>query len=279
MNVRSLLSLSALAFAVTSIMPMPIAAQATQGAAKTKENAVIRTQTFDYKQGDTVLEGFIAWDDARTGKMPGVLVFSQWTGPSDHERNAARELAKLGYVAMVADVYGKGIHPPAPKESGIEVAKYINNRALLRARVRAGFDRLLADSHVDASNIAAIGYCFGGAGALELGRQGANVRAIVVFHGTLSNPTPADARNIKAHVLVLHGADDPNVPQGEVEAFKAEMKEANVDLEFVAYSGTVHSFTINMVGYPTNPGSHYNAVSAKRSWIAMQDFLKETLGQ
>jgi Dienelactone hydrolase family len=103
--------------------------------------AEIRTQTFDYKQGDTVLEGFLAWDDAKSEKMPGVLVFPQWTGPTDHERNAARDLAKLGYVAMVADVYGKGIHPPAPKESGIMMEKYLNDRPLLRARVRAGFDR------------------------------------------------------------------------------------------------------------------------------------------
>jgi dienelactone hydrolase len=205
---------------------------------------------------------------------------AQWTGPTDHERNAARDLAKLGYVAMVGDVYGKGVHPPAPKESGIEMAKYINDRPLLRARVKAGFDRLLTDPHVDASKVATIGYCFGGAAVLELGRQGADLKAIVSFHGTLSNPTPADAKNIKAHVLVLHGADDPVVPPAEVEAFNAEMKAANVDLEFVAYSGTVHSFTVNMAGYPTVPGvSQYNAVSAKRSWIAMQDFLKEALGQ
>jgi dienelactone hydrolase len=242
--------------------------------------AEIKTQTFDYRQGATVLEGFMAWDDAITGKMPGVLVFPQWTGPTDHERNAARELAKLGYVAMVADVYGKGIHPPAPKESGIEMAKYIDDRPLFRARVKAGFDRLLTDSHVDASKVAAIGYCFGGAAVLELGRQGTDLKAIVSFHGTLSNPTPADAKNIKAHVLVLHGADDPVVPPPEVEAFNAEMKAAKVDLEFVAYSGPVHSFTINMPGYPTVPGvSQYNAVSAKRSWIAMQEFLKETFGR
>ncbi len=241
--------------------------------------AEIRTQSFDYKQGDTVLEGFIAWDDARTGKMPGVVVFPQWTGPTEHERGAARDLAKLGYVAMVADIYGKGVHPPAPKESGAEMAKYMNDRPLLRARVKAGLDRLLTDQHVDASKVAAIGYCFGGAAALELGRQGADVEAIVSFHGTLSNPTPADAKNIKAHVLVLHGADDPVVPPPEVDAFKAEMKAANVDLEFVAYSGTVHSFTINQPGYLASPGSHYNAVSAKRSWIAMQDFLKETFAR
>ena len=240
--------------------------------------AEVRTQTFDYKQGDTVLEGFIAWDDAKTGKQPGVVVFPQWTGPSDHERGAAVDLAKLGYVAMVADVYGKGIHPPAPKESGVEMGKYMSNRPLLRARVKAAYDRLLQDPHVDASRMATIGYCFGGAAVMELGRQGADVKAIVSFHGALSNPTPADAKNIKAHVLVLHGADDPAVPPKEVDAFKAEMKDAGTDLQFVAYSGTVHSFTIASAGNDNSKGSAYNPLSAKRSWAAMRDFLEETVG-
>ena len=242
-------------------------------------SAEIKTQTFDYKQGDTVLEGFIAWDDAKTGKLPGILVFPQWTGPSEHERNAARELAKLGYVAMVADICGKGIHPTPPKESGAEMGKYMKDRALLRARVKAGFDRLAADSHVNAAKIATIGYCFGGASVLELGRQGAEVKAIVSFHGSLSNPTPADAKSIKAPVLVLHGADDPVVPAAEVEAFKAEMKDAKIDMQFVAYSGTVHSFTQPEAGNDNSKGAAYNAQSAKRSWAAMQAFLKETLGQ
>jgi dienelactone hydrolase len=240
--------------------------------------AEVRTQTFDYKEGNTVLEGFIAWDDAKTGKQPGIVVFPQWTGPSDHERGAAADLAKLGYVAMVADVYGKGIHPAAPKESGVEMAKYLNDRPLLRARVKAAYDYLLRDTHVDPARMAAIGYCFGGAAVLELGRQGADVKALVTFHGDLSNPTPADAKNIKGHVLVLHGADDPVVPPKEVDAFKAEMKEAGTDLEFVAYSGTVHSFTQVSAGNDNSKGAAYNPVSAKRSWIAMRDFLEETVG-
>ena len=113
---------------------------------------------------------------------------------------------------------------------------------------------------------------------LELGRQGADVKALVTFHGDLSNPTPADAKNIKGHVLVLHGAPDPVVPPKEVDAFKAEMKEAGTDLEFVAYSGTVHSFTQVSAGNDNSKGAAYNPVSAKRSWIAMRDFLEETVG-
>lgn len=240
--------------------------------------AEIKTQTVDYRAGDTVLEGFIAWDDAKSGKMPGVVVFPQWTGPSDHERNAATELAKLGYVAMVADVYGKGIRPAQGKEAGAEAGKYMKDRPLLRARVKAGFDRLMADPHVDAARMAAIGYCFGGTAALELGREGADLKALVTFHGTLSNPTPADARNIKATVLVLHGADDPAVPPAEVEAFRHEMKEAKTDFEFVAYSGTVHSFTQPGAGNDNAKGAAYNERSAKRAWMAMRDLFNEKLG-
>ncbi|MDB5570167.1 MAG: dienelactone hydrolase [Hyphomicrobiales bacterium] len=251
-----------------------VLATLTFGAAAQAE---VRTRTFDYTERDTALEGFMAWDDSASGKRPGVLIFSQWTGISDHERGVARDLAKLGYVAMVADVYGKGVNPKAPKESGVEMGKYMSDRPLLRARAKAGLDRLVAEANVDASKLAAIGYCFGGAGVLELGRQGADVKAIVSLHGSLSNPTPEDARNIKAKVLVLHGADDPAVPLKDVEAFKAEMKAAGTDLQFVAYSQTVHSFTMPSAGNDNAKGSAYNERSAKRAWASMQSFLKETL--
>jgi len=244
----------------------------------TPSRAEVRSQSFDYKDGEAVLEGYIAYDDAQTGKRPGVLIFPQWTGLSDHERSVARDLAKLGYVAMVADVYGKGVRPPAPKESGAEMGKYMSNRPLLRGRAKAGLERLKAEASVDPARLVAIGYCFGGAGALELGRQGADVRAIVALHGSLSNPTPADAKNIKAKVLVLHGADDPAVPAKEVEAFRSEMKDAGSDLTFVSYSQTVHSFTLTSAGSDNSKGSAYNERSAKRAWLAMRDFLDETVG-
>ncbi len=240
--------------------------------------AEIRTKTFDYKDGDAVLEGFVAYDTAKAGKRPGVLIFPQWTGTSDHERDVARKLAKLGYVAMVADVYGKGIRPPAPKESLAEMLKYMKNRPLLRSRAKAAFDRIKTETNVDAGKLAAIGYCFGGAGALESARQGLDLKVVVTLHGSLSNPTPDDARNIKGKVLVLHGADDPNVGPKEVDDFKAEMKAAGTDLTFVAYSQTVHSFTLTDAGSDNSKGSAYNARSAMRAWEAMRDELDETFG-
>ncbi len=233
--------------------------------------AEVKTESFDYKQGDTTLEGFIAYDDAKTGKLPGVLIFPQWTGPSEHERNVAREMAKLGYVAMVADVYGKGVRPAPPKETGAEMGKYMGNRPLLRSRVKAGFETFSQRANVNASKIAVIGYCFGGSAALEAGRDGLPVAAVVSLHGGLSNPTPADAKNFKVPVLVLHGADDAAVLPKEVEAFQAEMKEAKADMQFIVYSGAPHGFT--------QAGNYFNANAARRSWVAMQSFFKETIAQ
>jgi dienelactone hydrolase len=245
----------------------------------TGANAKVLTKSFDYKQADVTLDGFIAWDDALKGKRASVLVFPTYTGPSEFEQDVARKLAKLGYVVMVADIYGKGIRPKAGKEAGAEMAKYMGERTMLRARAKAGLDRLLEEKNVAASMVATIGYCFGGAAALELGRQGANVKDIVSLHGTLANPTPADAKNIKGHVLVLHGADDPVTPPKQIEEFKEEMKSAGVDLTYVSYSQTRHSFAMPSAGSDNTKNSAYNERSAKRAWVAMVDFLHETLSK
>jgi dienelactone hydrolase len=111
------------------------------------------------------------------------------------------------------------------------------------ARVRAGLDVLARHELTDPRRIAAIGYCFGGTTVLELARSGADIAGVVSFHGGLGSPTPGDARNIKAKVLALHGADDPNVPPKEVAAFEDEMRQAGVDWQLVAYGGAVHAFT------------------------------------
>jgi dienelactone hydrolase len=237
----------------------------------------IRTQAVEYKQGDVTLEGLIAYDDAATGKRPGVVVFPAWNGPTRHERDSAEKLASLGYVAFVADVYGKGIRPATPKDAAQESGKYMKDRALLRARATAALDQLRRSSDVDGARLAAIGYCFGGTTALELARSGAPIVTTVTFHGNLSNPNPEDAKNIKGHVLVLQGADDPVAPPKVVEAFENEMRNAKVDWQFVAYGGAVHSFTDPAAGSDPSTGNAYNEKADKRSWMAMQDIFRETL--
>jgi len=234
--------------------------------------------TVEYKQGDTVCQGYLSYDDSISGRRPAILIVHDWMGVSDYQKMRAEQLATLGYVALAADVYGKGVRPANRDEASAQAGKYYKDRPLYRARVRAGLDYLAAQPQADPSRLAAIGYCFGGAGALELARSGAPLKAVVTFHGSLATPDTADAKNIKAKVLVLHGADDPFVKQDEVRAFMDEMRSGHVDWQVVQYSGAVHSFTDKRAGNDNSKGAAYNAEADRRSWRAMRDFFEETLG-
>lgn len=239
--------------------------------------AAVQTQTVEYKQGDTVCEGVLMYDDLFQGKRSGVLVAHQWKGVSAHEKEKAELLAMRGYVVLCADVYGKGVRADNPKDASALAAKYKNDRPLLRARINAALDYLRRHQRVNPANIAAIGYCFGGTTVLELARSGADVKGVVSFHGGLGTPTPGDAKNIKGKVLALHGADDPFVPAEEVLAFQKEMRDAKVDWQLVAYGNAVHSFTDRKAGSDNSKGSAYNAQADVRSWREMKMFFDEAL--
>jgi dienelactone hydrolase len=241
--------------------------------------AEIRTQTVEYKEGSTILEGFLAYDTGVSGKRPGVLIVHQWKGLGDYEKKRAEMLAKMGYVAFAVDIYGKGIRPSDTKSAGAEAGKYKSDRALLRKRVRAGLDELLKNKSVDSKRVAAIGYCFGGTTVIELARSGADIAGVVSFHGALDSPTPADGRNIKCKVLALHGADDPFVPAKDVTAFEDEMRAAKVDWQLVKYGGAVHSFTDWNAGNDNKAGAAYNERADKRSWEDMKQFFGEIFGK
>src|SRR5882757_4025053 len=202
----------------------------------------LHTETIEYKQGDTTCEGYLAYDDAVKGPRPGVLVVHDWMGCDSYAKMRADMLAKLGYVAFAADIYGKDVRPKGPKEAGAQAGKYKGDRALLRARVNAALDVLKKQPQVDTKRIAAIGYCFGGTTVLELARSGADINGIVTFHGGLDTPT-RDAKNIKCKVLICHGADDPYVPAADVTALQDELRKAGTDWQMIFFSGAVHSFT------------------------------------
>jgi dienelactone hydrolase len=229
----------------------------------------------EYKQGNTTLEGYLAFDDAFSGKRPGVMVVHEWTGLGDYAKQRANQLAKLGYVAFAADIYGKGIRPNNPKDAAAQATIYRQDRPLMRDRAKAGLAVLQQNPLVDPQRIAAIGYCFGGGTVLELARSGAPVAGVVSFHGNLDTPKAEDAKNIKGKVLVLHGADDPYVPQEQVSAFAKEMDAANVDWQMVTYGETVHSFTNPEAGNDPTKGVAYNAKADRRSWGAMKQFFAE----
>jgi dienelactone hydrolase len=240
---------------------------------------VVQTKVVPYKHkhGDTVLEGYLAWDDAVQGRRPGVLVVHEWTGLSDYAQSRARKLAALGYVAFAIDMYGKDIRPKTPPEAGVQAGIYKQDRELMRARALAGLEVLRSNPLCDPKRIAAIGYCFGGTVVLEIARSGADVAGVVSFHGGLDTPTPADAKNIRGKVLVLHGGDDPHVPRKDVDAFEDEMRAAGVDWQLVVYGGAVHSFTNPAAGNDNSKGAAYNAAADRRSWQAMQAFFGEIL--
>lgn len=234
--------------------------------------AEIKETVVEYQSGGVTCEGLHVVDTAKTGKLPSVLIIHQWTGLSDNEKMRARMLAELGYNVFAADIYGKGTRPQPPA-AGQEAGKYKSDRKLYRARMLSALEVLNKNPLTDPAKVAAIGYCFGGTGVIELARSGAVVKGVVSFHGGLDSPTPADGKNIKGKVLALHGADDPFVPAKDIAAFEQEMKDAKVDYKLVNYPGAVHAFTQKAAGNDNSKGAAYNEAADKASWEEMKAFF------
>lgn len=237
--------------------------------------AAVKTEVVNYKDGKTDLEGFIAYDDSVKTSRPVVMIVHQWMGLGENEKMRAKMLAEKGYVAFAVDIYGKGVRPTGYPEAGKLAGEYKENRKLFRQREQAAYDFIKKDKRVDSKKIVIIGYCFGGTGALELARTGAALAGVVSFHGGLSNPQPQDAKKIKAPVMVFHGAVDPNVPLAEVESFKREMNDAQVDYQFISYSNAVHAFTQKEAGNDNSKGAAYNELADRRSWRELGIFLDD----
>lgn len=237
--------------------------------------SAIKEKTVEYKQGEAVLEGFLSYDTKGLKKRPAVIIVHNWNGISKDEMKRATQVAKLGYVAFAADIYGKGIRPTTSDEAGALASSYKKNIPLMRDRIKAAYNEVLKMPNVDPKRIAVMGYCFGGTVALELARSGADILGVVSFHGGLATPDPTDAKNIKGRVLVLHGADDPYVGEKEVLAFQKEMRDAKVDWEMVYYGNAVHAFTEESLPQNNSAGSAYNPRADQRSWKAMKEFFAE----
>jgi dienelactone hydrolase len=244
-------------------------------------SAAVKTETVEYEAGGTKLKGFVAYDDAVTEKRPGVIVFPEWWGLNDYAKGRARQLAGMGYVAFAADLYGDGkVIDTAHPEDAKGMATFLrSNQAVWRARAEAAYKTLSARPNVDASKVAAIGYCLGGSTALQLAYTGADLKAVTTFHAALPTPTPAEAGAVKAKVLVCHGGADPAVPMKAVEDLKAAMGAAKKPLEVVSYPGVVHSFTSPEADKVGNPAMKYNKEADEDSWKRMSALFRQELGR
>lgn len=241
--------------------------------------AKINTETIEYKSGDVILDGAVVYDTVllkKNKKLPGVIVVHDWMGAGDYVMMRAEQLAKLGYAAFVADIYGKGIRPKDAKEAGALAGKYkAGDRKEMRDRAEAAYTTFKSNKVVDSNKISAMGYCFGGTVVLEMARTGLPLRGVMSFHGGLSAVSPDDAKNIKSKLLIMHGAIDPYVPAAEVAQFQKELNDAGVNYEFIAYSGAVHAFTLKAAGNDITKGAAYNEQADQRSFAQMKSFLTE----
>lgn len=241
--------------------------------------AAVKTEVVEYREGDTLCRGYLAFDDAVTEARPGVLLVHDWWGLGALVKTNAERLAALGYVAFAVDMYGDGTMASGVEDAGHRSSAIKADPALMRRRFEAGMHALTANPHVDATRLGAMGYCFGGTVCLEMARYGLDLRGVVSFHGGLKSAIPAEERNIKTRILACHGANDGFVPAEEVAAFEQEMRDAQADWLLVSYGNAVHSFTDPGVDMHGIPMAKYNEKAAKRSWLHMEDFFAEAFAK
>lgn len=236
----------------------------------------IRTRTFEYKDGNTVLQAYMAWDETVSDSRPAVMVTHTFAGRTEFEESKAEMLAELGYVGVAIDLYGRGIRGETKEQNIALMQPLLQDRAMLQRRMKLALDHVRKQHEVDSSRVAAIGYCFGGLCVLDLARTGADVQGVVSFHGRVSKPGNTDGIGITSKVLVLHGWEDPMAPADQMLALTDELNEAGADWQIHAYGRTMHSFT-NPAENSPELGIAYSAVADRRSWQSMQLFLAEIL--
>ena len=224
-----------------------------------------------------VLDGYVVYDANIEGKRPAVLVIHEWWGLNDYTKMRARELAKLGYIAMALDMYGNGRKGENPDSAGKLAMPFYQNPQMARERFDAALKTLKGYAQTDGGNIAAIGYCFGGAMAITMARLGEDLKGVVSFHGNL-NVVPANKDLLKAPILVCHGAADSFVPQAEVDKFKKQMDSIGATYTFKAYEGASHAFTnpdATATGAKFNLPIKYDAAADTASWKDMREFFTQ----
>jgi dienelactone hydrolase len=243
--------------------------------------AAVKETPVTYKDGETTLKGFVVHDDAKKGKAPGVILVHEWWGITKHMHNEARRFAREGYTVLIADMYGDAKTANNPKDAGALSGSVMKNPKVMASRFNAARDELAKQPSVDASRIAAAGYCFGGAVVINMARAGADLAAVAGFHASLGLNTPAPAPGtVKAKVLVLNGADDPFVKPEQYAALKKDMEAANADYRVIEYPGAVHAFTnpeATELGKKFNLPLRYDAKANKEAKAAADQLFASTL--
>lgn len=240
-----------------------------------KESPRIKTEDVKYTADGNEMTGFVAYDENKKDKRPVVVIIHEWWGLNDYVKKRARDLAELGYLAFAMDMYGTGKKGENPEQAGALATPFYTDPQLAYSRIVTGMEQVKKMPQADSSKVAVIGYCFGGAMALNAARMGLPVKGIVSFHGGLTGVPPSHEKT-KAAILVLHGAADPFVPEEEVKKFKYQMDSANVAYTFIAYEGATHAFTnpdATENGKKFGIPIAYNAAADSASWKEMQTFF------
>ncbi len=241
--------------------------------------AAVTTKVVEYEFDGIKLKGFLAYDDAVKEKRPGILVVHEWWGLNEYAKDRCKKLAELGYVAFAVDMYGDGKTTEHPDDARKMATMVRENVKVWRGRAEAGLKQLKAQPNVDADKIAAIGYCFGGSTCLQLAYSGADLKAVATFHAALPKPTEAEAKAIKARILVCHGDADFFIPPEAIKAFREALDGAKVNYEFKGYPDVVHSFTVPEADKVNIKGMKYDKAADEDSWKRMRALFRDTLGR
>jgi dienelactone hydrolase len=237
--------------------------------------AVMHQEVITYKDGDTELTGYLYWDDAFTGKRPGILVAHEWWGLNDYAKLRAEMLAEMGYVAFAADMYGDGRVTRHAEDAKGWMQQITANVADWQRRALLGLEQLKAHDQTDSERLAAIGYCFGGATVMQMAYAGVELDGVVSFHGSLPPATAEQAKRIKGRVLISHGDADPFVPRERLAAFSEPLSAAGVDWEMDIYGGAQHSFTNPYADGYGIEGVAYHETADRRAWLRMLAFFED----
>ncbi|HFD11543.1 MAG TPA: dienelactone hydrolase family protein [Crenotrichaceae bacterium] len=240
--------------------------------------AGIQSKIIHYQIAGQPFQGYLSYDDAISGKRPGIVVVHEWWGHNAYARNRADMLAKLGYTAFALDMYGEGKLASHPDDAKKFMQATMSDLTVMENRFNEAVKVLKKQPTVDANKIAGIGYCFGGGVVLHMAVSGVDLAGVVSFHGSLASAMQVQPARITSSVLVLNGAEDPFVTPAQISALKQKMAKTGVDFEFVNYPGVKHSFTnpdADRFGRQFNMPLAYDAEADRDSWHRMKVFFQK----